>query len=219
VTNVGNNSETGSTVSVIDTTTDTVVATVDVGSRPVDLAITPDSTRVFVSSFLSSTLSVIDVMTNSVIAIVPTTVPNVNPGPSFISLTPDSSKAYVVNPADQSSFGETGNTVSVVDIINNTLIATVRVGSRPIDLAIRPDGAQVFVVNYFSNTVSVIDTLTNLVTATLNVGNAPLAIAIAITPDGAKAYVANTVSETVSVINVLTDEVINTIMVKPRPSV
>jgi YVTN family beta-propeller protein len=144
-------------------------------------------------------------------------VPNVNPGPSFISLTPDVSKAYVINPADQSTFGVTGNTVSVVDIINNTLITTVQVESRPIDLAIRPDGTQVFVVNYFSNTVSVIDTMTNDVVKTLDVGNAPLAIAI--TPDGAKAYVANSVSETVSVINVSTDEVIKTIIVSPRPSV
>src|SRR5574341_1501040 len=211
VTNVGNNSETGGTVSVIDTTTDTVVATVNVGSRPVDLAITPaitpDSSKVFVSNFLSNTLSVIDVQANSVIA----TIPNVGPGPSFISITPDVSKAYVINPADQSSFGVTGNTVSVVDIIDNALITTVQVESRPIDLTTRPDGGQVFVVNYFSNTVSVIGTSDNKVITTLNVGTAPLAIAIAVTPDGSKAYVANSVSETVSVINVSTDEVIKTI--------
>ncbi len=219
VTNVGNDNQTGgSTISVIDTSTDTVITTVPVGLRPVDIAITPDSTKAFVSNFLSNTVSVIDVATNSVI---PPDIA-VGPGPSFITITPtpDVSKAYVVNPADQSSFGVTGNTVSVIDIKSNTLIIPpVQVGSRPIDLAIRPDGAQVFVVNYFSNTVSVIDTLTNQVITTLKVGNAPLAIAIAITPDGAKAYVANTVSETVSVINVLTDEVIKTIMVSPRPSV
>jgi YVTN family beta-propeller protein len=158
-------------------------------------------------------VSVIDILTNLVIA----TIPNIEPGPSFISITPDVSKAYIVNPADQSSFDETGNTISVIDIIANTLIAPVQVGSRPIDLAITPNGTQVFVVNYFSDTVSVIDTLTNQVITTLNVGNAPLAIAI--TPNGAKAYVANSVSETVSVINVSTDEVIKTIIVSPRPSV
>jgi YVTN family beta-propeller protein len=222
VTNVGNDDLTGSTVSVIDTSTDTVIATVNVELRPVGIAITQDSSKVLVSNFLSNTVSVIDVEksvmgpSNAVIAAIPV----VGPGPSSIAIipTPDVSRAYVVNPADQSSFGVTGNTVSVVDIINNTFITTVQVGSRPIDLAIRPDGAQVFVVNYFSNTVSVIDTLTDQVITTLNVGNAPLDIAIAITPDGAKAYVANSVSETVSVIDILTDELIDTIIVIPRPS-
>src|SRR5215469_16917540 len=56
------------TVSVIDTATNTVVATVPVGSDPNGVAITPDGTRTYVTG---SPTSVIDTSTNTVVATVP----------------------------------------------------------------------------------------------------------------------------------------------------
>jgi YVTN family beta-propeller protein len=47
----------------------------------------------------------------------------------------------------------------------------------PGDVAITPDGAFVYVTNFFGDTVSVIDTITNTVTATIPVGDGPIAIA------------------------------------------
>ena len=44
---------TGDTVSVIDTATDTVVATVPVGGNPFDVVAHPDGTRVYVGTLLS----------------------------------------------------------------------------------------------------------------------------------------------------------------------
>src|SRR5262244_2845507 len=46
------------TVSVIDTATNTVVATVPVGSVPLGVAITPDGTRAYVANPGSGTVSV-----------------------------------------------------------------------------------------------------------------------------------------------------------------
>src|SRR5205823_3033802 len=60
-----------SDVSVIDTSTNTVVATVTVRSAPYGVAIAPDGTRVYVANTLSNNVSVIDTSTNTVVATVP----------------------------------------------------------------------------------------------------------------------------------------------------
>jgi YVTN family beta-propeller protein len=55
-------------VSVIDTATNTVIATIPVGPSPVGVAVTPDGSKVYVANFSSNTVSVIDTATNTVIA-------------------------------------------------------------------------------------------------------------------------------------------------------
>ncbi len=59
------------TVSVINTTTNTVIATIPVGVGPELVAITPDGTRAYVPNIKSDTVSVINTATNTVIATVP----------------------------------------------------------------------------------------------------------------------------------------------------
>jgi len=60
-----------STVSVIDTATNTVVETIPVGAFPFGVAITPDGTRAYVTGLDSSIVSVIDTGTNTVVATIP----------------------------------------------------------------------------------------------------------------------------------------------------
>ena len=88
---------------------------------------------------------------------------------------------YVANSND--------GTVSVINAITNTLIATdtVAVGLSPEGVAVTPNNASVYVANSGGGTVSVIDTATNTVVATVQMQNFPCQIAI--TPDGAFAYV------------------------------
>ena len=72
------------TLSVIDTATNTVVATVPVGLFPLGgIAITPDGTRAYVTNSNSNTVSVIDTATNTVVATVPVGV-----SPDGIAITP-----------------------------------------------------------------------------------------------------------------------------------
>ena len=78
VTNNGSN-----TVSVIDTATNTVVATIPVGVSPFGVAITPDGTRAYVANQDSNTVSVIDTATNTVIATIP-----VGANPVAVAITP-----------------------------------------------------------------------------------------------------------------------------------
>jgi YVTN family beta-propeller protein len=68
--------------------------------------------------------------------------------------------------------------VSVISTAANAVIATVKVGHNPLDVALTPDSARAYVVNADSNSVSVIDTNTNAVSATVPVGVHPVNVAI-----------------------------------------
>src|SRR5262245_50626979 len=114
VTNAGSN-----TVSVIDTATNTAVATVPVGFSPSAVAITPDGTRAYVTGI---PVSVIDTATNTVVATLPV-------GGGAVAITPDGTHAYVTTGA---------NAVSVIDTATNTEVATVPVGRRAFGVAITP---------------------------------------------------------------------------------
>ena len=132
------------TVTVIDTATNAVVATIPVSTGPFGVAVTPDGTRAYVTNgssppsppTLSSTsvdireliqnlpgVSVIDTATNTVIATIP-----VGLVPFGVAITPDGTRAYVTN--------EDSNTVSVIDIATNTVVATIPVGVAPSGIAI-----------------------------------------------------------------------------------
>jgi YVTN family beta-propeller protein len=58
-------------VSVIDTATNAVVATVPVGKRPWNMAITPDGAKLYVANGRSNSVSVIDTAANKVIREIP----------------------------------------------------------------------------------------------------------------------------------------------------
>ena len=202
VANAGTNN-----VSVINVATNTVTATVPVGTTPFYLATTPVGGYVYVTNFYSNDVSVINTATNSLT----TTIP-VGNNPSGVAFTPDGAFAYVVN----YDFLNTGSsTVSVINTATNSVTTTISVGNTPYGVAITPDGGFAYVVNRGSNNVSVINTSTNSVTATLTVGNHPLDVAI--TPDGAFAYVTNTDANTVSVINTATNTITTTIPVGYEP--
>ncbi|WP_048107514.1 PKD domain-containing protein [Methanosarcina barkeri] len=188
-------------VSVIDTFTNTVIATVPVGVNPLGVAITPDGKKVYVANRYSNTVSVIDTSTNAVIATV-----EVGSGPCGVTVNQMGTVLYVTNCES--------NTISIVDISTNTVTATVPVGKWPMGVTVTPDGTKVYVVDEGSNNVSVIDTATKNVIATVKVGKNPYGIAV--TPDGTKIYVANSgdsdnLGSTASVIDTVTDRVISTV--------
>ena len=83
-----------------------------------------------------------------------------------------------VQPAASQPFAYVANqgssTVSGINAANNTVVATVPVGSSPTGLAITPNGAFAYVVNGGSSTVSVINTANNTVVATVPVGATPV---------------------------------------------
>ena len=191
------------TVSVINTGSNTVVATVPVGN-PIGVAITPDGAFAYVTNGNASTVSVIETASNTVVA--PTV--RVGTSPVGVAITPDGAFAYVTN--------RTSNTVSVIETASpKRVVATVGVGLGPFGVSITPDGAFAYVTNTFSNTVSVIATTNNMVVATVAVGSPS---GVAITPDGAFVYATNQLSSSVSVIETAGNTVVATVGVGTRPT-
>ncbi|MGI9191242.1 MAG: beta-propeller fold lactonase family protein, partial [Chitinophagaceae bacterium] len=115
--------------------------------------------------------------------------------------------AYIVN--------RTSNNVSVLNTNNNSVIATIPVGTYPSGIAVSPNGQHAYVTNDQSNSVSVINTTSNTVVATIPTGTQP--IGVVVSPNSSKIYVANYAVGTISVIDALTNTVSNTINVGGNP--
>jgi YVTN family beta-propeller protein len=188
------------TVSVIDTATNKVTATVNVGSNPYGVAVNPKGTKVYVASDVNDAVSVIDTATNKVTAKV-----KVGSNPWGIAVNPDGTKVYVAN--------EGSGTVSVIDTASNKVTATIKVGNYPYGVAVNSAGTKVYVANNLDNTVSVINAATNKVTATIKVGDLPTGVAV--NPAGTKVYVTN--EHDVSVIDTATNKVTATVPVGKYP--
>jgi len=119
------------TVSVIDTASGAVVATVPVAAGPHGMAATPDGRTVYVSGDGSSTVSVIDASTDKVARTI-----EVGKTPHGLALTPDGRTLLV------SVYGE--DRITLVDTASQAIVATVPV-AKPHTIAVRPDGKLAYV--------------------------------------------------------------------------
>ncbi len=115
--------------------------------------------------------------------------------------------AYVAN--------QSANTVSIINTANETVVATVPVGTGPRGVAVDSQGKRVYVANITSNSVSVIETVTNTVLSTIPVGTGPRALAV--NPAGTRVYVSNSTTNNVSVVDTTTNTVIATVPVGVAP--
>jgi YVTN family beta-propeller protein len=207
-------------VSVINTVTNAVVATVPIpGQLGRGVAVSPDGSKVYVTTVPANAVTVIDTKTNSMLANIPVEI-----GPFGVAMSPDGTSVWVtsvtiggpsavteINAANNTILGVLGivgeprgvavapngetyvaiQDVNAVVAINPALgIDASYVVASPTGIAVSPDGTKVYVTNEGgSNTVSVIDTTANAVTATIPVGDTPAGVAVS--PDGSKVYVAN----------------------------
>ena len=127
---VGNHND--KSVSVIDTTTNTVLDTnpntpeidpIMVGDGPEGIAYDPMNKRMYVTNIRDGTVSVIDTTTNTV-----TSNPiTVGDRPIDIAYDPVSKRMYVTNIGP--------DTVSLIDTVTNTVIESVKVGDGPSGIA------------------------------------------------------------------------------------
>jgi YVTN family beta-propeller protein len=192
------------TVSVIDIPTALVVATINVGGSPYEVAISPNGEQVYVTNLSGNDVSVIETANNAVVATIP-----VGQAPQSVAFTPKGTEAYVAN--------SLSNNVSVIDTASQTVVATVPVQSGPVGvaMALTSNGTFAYVSNSGSNTVSVIAVSSSTVVNTIQVGSAPAWVAV--TPNSSLAYVDNSGSNNVSVISVANNTVTATIPVGVGP--
>ena len=199
----------GNSMSVINLATNTVTATVSVGTTPYGVAVNPAGTIAYVANYNTDNLSVINASTNTLTASVK--IPQAYP--YGVAVNPNGQWVYVTN------YGS--DNVSVINTSTNVIAATVTVGVSPEGIAVNPAGTFAYVANYnttsttvTSGTVSVID-LSSYAVTSVTVGNAPRGIAI--NPAGTYVYVSNNNDGTVSVINTGNNTVSSTITVGNGP--
>lgn len=194
------------TISVIDTTTNTVSATIAVSVAANSIAFTPDGKYAYVPS-TSNALSVIDTATNTISSTI-----TVGALPSLIAITPDGKYAYVANqPPNRTCCSALPNAISVINTATGAVSATIAGVTSVVGMVITPDGKHVYLVAEQYNTVWIIDTATN--TTATNVVVPGLAYSIAVTPDGKHVYALSEDSSAdyLSVIDTATSAVIATI--------
>ncbi|KQY02941.1 hypothetical protein ASD37_25680 [Mycobacterium sp. Root135] len=120
------------------------------------------------------------------VPISPTTVTglgSVAAGDGTSGLAATNTRAYVTN--------YDAGTLTVIDTIHRTVVATIDVDNLPSGVTVTPDGSKVYVTSQDTNTVSVINGATNTVTAQIHLG-AATPQAIATSRDGKTLYVTTT---------------------------
>lgn len=179
-------------VDEIDPSTGAVVATIPVGSGPLSIAILPDGTKAYVSSYNDGAVTIIDLTNNST-----TTIFLPNPGfPAngfFVALTPDASEFWVVD--------ETRG-IDTYRVSDNAFLGTISVGAGPVAVAFNPAGTKAYVADYASADATIVDVATHTITGTFAVPGVPYGVAFS--PDGAKAYVSDN-GGTITPVDVATD--------------
>ncbi|MEO0079169.1 MAG: hypothetical protein ABIK44_00630 [candidate division WOR-3 bacterium] len=132
-------------VTVIDTRADSVIATVPVGMFPWAICCNEKEGKVYVANLMQATVTVIDCETNQRLRDI-----TVGGGPQVLMWTEyPSSLVFCVNGSVQ--------TISVIDGVTDSVIATLPVGEYP--CALEQAGHEVFVANRNSSSITVLDNL------------------------------------------------------------
>ena len=120
-------------------------------------------------------------------------------------------RIYVTNHLD--------NTASVIDGATHKVVATVRVGVAPAQMAVSPDRRSVYIANTGSSTVSVLDTTTNTIARTIALPRGSRPVDVAVDPNGRYLYTADGGSNRVSVLDTRTKRVVASVPVGPTETV
>ncbi len=216
-------------VSVFETATNTVMATVSVGILPIDVAITPDGLYAYVVNKelpdAPSSVSVINTTNDTVVSIIPLAFPDA----SAIAISPDGLKAYVTHDTSFSMLSvinistgisaayplttippagmlipditimpdgshgyileQAGNYGFELNISSNNLIMPPISTSRDLlEIAITPDNTKAYMISSDGN-VTVFDTATNMPIIVIPLLTIGALTSIAVAPDGLKVYV------------------------------
>lgn len=127
--------------------------------------------------------------------------------PAHVVIDAQSKLMYVTNSMD--------NNLSVVDLRQKKIVATIATGRMPHGLRMSPDGRELYVASVDSNSVSVIDVARSDEVARIPVGKAP--VQVGFTPDGRRAYVSLRDENSVAVIDTAQRKKIATVAVGRNP--
>jgi YVTN family beta-propeller protein len=132
----------------------------------------PNSNELWVSCEGSREIYIIDTDTDSLQSRIPLKF-----AAQSGAFTPDGS-IFVVAHGAQISKPKGSNQASIVDANSHEILATLEVGSNPLDVAISPDGREAFVANNDDHTITRIDIAAQRVLDTVETGPGPYSLAV-----------------------------------------
>src|SRR4051794_34997165 len=155
------------TMSVMNVETGKVEKIVPVGKEPEGVQLSPDGREVYVTCETNGDVFAIDTKTAKVVAHF--TVPT---RPRNVAFLPDGGRAFVPS--------ESSEQISLVDTGAHSVLKTARLprGSRPMGLAMHPQGKHLYIATGRGGTVLVMDTTRLEVTNTIAVGKRPWSLAM-----------------------------------------
>jgi YVTN family beta-propeller protein len=197
--NYGTRSEPGSTLTVLDLTSDTVVKTIDLGEyrRPHGLLWLPDGRRALVTAEANKALVEVDVATGEVLEAYATH----QEVSHMVDVAMGGTKAFVANIGSGS--------VSVIDLEKGVNQQTVETGAGAEGITATADGREVWVTNRSADTVSVLDAESLEIVATIPCASFP--IRAEATPDGRHVLVSCARSGDIAVIDTVKREIVRRI--------
>jgi YVTN family beta-propeller protein len=172
---------------VISTSSDSVIAKLNLSADPTDIAISPSGAQAYVTAL--DGLHVFNVATEQQVAFIPGLGT-----PQSVTVSPDGSSLYVTEPYS----GQLATISTATDTVERTTV----VGAEPWQSAVSPDGSTVYVANPNSDSVAFVDAATGQVSQTVTVQGNPDTLAV--TPDGSQLWVAGVDSGILNVIDTAT---------------
>lgn len=162
------------TVTVVDVSTESVIATIPTEAQPQDLAVTSDGRLLLLANTGAASLSVIDTRDFTL-----TKTISVAGETRSVAASPSGSIAYVIC--------EPNGTLSVIDTETLVVISTAELGGGAKDVAFTSEGRSALVTQEAAGIVALINTVSHASELEFAVGSAPQHVAV--TPDGNTAYV------------------------------
>lgn len=167
-------------VSVIDLKLRRQIAVIGVGEAPGVAAVSPDGNTVVASNRVGNSVSIIDAKTDKA-----RSVWSGCPGATDVAILPDSSKAFIacsgghqvmaIALATSPPVSPHAHRSTTLPTPKDALLAMLDVGKTPIRLVLKPDGGEIFAINFDGASFSEIDTSTNEVGGAYLVGTHPVA--------------------------------------------
>lgn len=186
-------------VAFVDPTTNQITTQIDTGQDifPNGIAITPDGSKAYVTSFIdvSPAVIVIDLTTRKVV----NRIPMPYAYPVGITITPDGTQAWV-------RFLQQ-DPIVVIDTLTNTLGSTITSLLNPTGVAFDPSGKQAYVSSFQGGVLYVVNAATFDTVTSIRVGSSP--IDVAISSNGRWVNVINSASTFLSVIDADTNTVVD----------
>ncbi|HEY7078994.1 MAG TPA: beta-propeller fold lactonase family protein [Nitrososphaeraceae archaeon] len=206
VTNFGKFNTTG-TVSVINSSTNTIVRSLAVGNNPQAIEYNSANGFVYAANLLSDTLSVINGTMNQVVN---TIAVGKSPGnsPSGIAVNSINNTIYAVNTG--------ANTISVINGTNNQVKGYLKGFFNPSAVTFDPDNDAIYITNKGTNSISIMNATNYSPIKTLSSGGI-MPSALVYNSANGLVYVSNTGSNTVSVFNTTTNTIVGTVPVGSAP--